>query len=292
MTSQDSIRRFLFEQADIRGEIVTLNDSYQKALAHQTHLPAPIKLLLGEFLTAVSLLSTTLKFDGILTLQARGNGQIPLIMAECSHNQDIRGIADIADDADPATLTNDLQALMGSKGVLAITIDPDQGQRYQGIVPLDSPSLAGCLEHYFEQSEQLATRLWLEAGDTAAGGLLLQQLPKQLNADSEQNQDVWETVVHLAETVKTEELQQLDHETLLFRLFHEQTVRVFEPAAVQFACSCSRERCANTLLTLGETEVTDILQEHAMITIDCQFCNQRYEFSAEEVDKLFHPVVH
>ncbi len=291
MTSPDNIRRFLFEQADIRGEITTLVQSYHDATAHQ-RLPAPVKRLLGEFLAAASLLSTTLKFDGILTLQARGPGPLPLIMAECSHNKDLRGIAHPEEGLDPQVFTGTLQDLIGKGGVLTITIDPKQGARYQGVVPLDAPDLAGCLEHYFQQSEQLDTRFWLAADGTVSSGLLLQALPKQLNANLEQNQEIWETVTHLAQTVKTEELLQLDHETLLYRLFNEHDVRLFEPTDVRFHCSCSMERCATTLKSLGEQEVNTILSEQNIITIDCQFCNQQYQFDADAVAGLFHPTLH
>ncbi len=291
MTSPDNIRRFLFEQADIRGEITTLVQSYQDATAHQ-HLPAPVQRILGQFLAAASLLSTTLKFDGILTLQARGPGPLPLIMAECSHNKDLRGIAHPEEGHDIQVFSGTLQELVGEGGVLTITIDPKQGARYQGIVPMDAPDLAGCLEHYFQQSEQLDTRFWLAADGNVSSGLLLQALPKQLNANQEQNQEIWETVTHLAQTVKDEELLQLDHETLLYRLFNEHDVRLFEPASIRFHCSCSMERCAATLKSLGEQELNDILDEQNVITIDCQFCNQKYQFDAAAVTSLFHPTLH
>ncbi len=288
---RDLMHRFMFDHTDIRGEVVSLGDSYQEVLSHNRHHPA-VQQLLGEFLAAASLLSSTLKFDGILTLQARGDGPLPLIMAECSHHKGVRAIAkpDPETDFDRLALDAesraDIRQLLG-QGVLAITIDPDRGERYQGIVPLDADKLAGCLEHYFEQSEQLKTRFWLTADGATSTGLMLQALPRQVNASPEENRDHWETTVTLADTVEPGELLGLSHETLLYRLFHEEQVRLFEAVDIRFACSCSRERSANALRSIGETEVNQLLAEREVITIDCQFCNQVYRFGAKDVTELF-----
>ncbi len=293
MSSADLMHRFLFDHTDIRGEVVTLGDSHRQVLEHNQHAPV-VQRLLGEFLAAVSLLSSTLKFDGSLTLQARGDGPLPLIMVECSHHQDLRGIARPDGEADFEALADaDLTQLLG-QGVLTITVDPTQGQRYQGIVPLDQPTLAGCLEHYFQQSEQLDTRLWFAADEQHATGLLLQALPQQINASAEENQAHWQTACTLAETVKPEELLNLDHETLLYRLFNEEEVRLFEPVSVSFACSCSRARSAHALTSLGRPEVEQLLKEQGSIVIDCQFCNQVYKFDSTSVDELFeqNPTLH
>ncbi|NHN38723.1 Hsp33 family molecular chaperone HslO [Pseudomaricurvus alcaniphilus] len=288
MPSSDLIHRFIFDKADLRGEISTLQDSYGEVLQHNSHLPERVKSLLGEFLAAVTLLSGTLKFDGILTLQARGDGPLTLVMAECSHHRAVRAIARLDPDADDAALAAlDMQALLGSS-VLAIIIEPDKGERYQGIVPLDGGSLAACLEQYFARSEQLPTRFWLASDGTTCTGMMLQALPRQV-ASVEANQQLWETATVLADTVKQEELLSLPHGQLLHRLFHEQEVRLFEPAAVHFACSCSRERSANALVSLGRAEVEALLVEQDMINIDCQFCNRSYAFGAADLDQLFGP---
>ncbi len=280
------MQRFLFDNTDIRGEIVTLSDSYQQVLQNNQDLPAQVQALLGEFVAAVSLLSSTLKFDGILTLQARGDGPLPLIMAECSHHKALRAIARPNPEVDFAALEGkDLKALMGD-GMLAIIIDPDKGERYQGIVPLDSDNLAGCLQHYFDQSEQLPTRFWLTCDEQAATGLMLQALPQQLTS-GEENEEHWNTALQLANTVKDEELLTLEHSEILYRLFHEEQIRLFEPAAVRFECSCSRERSANALTSLGRAEVESLLAEQDVISIDCQFCNQTYAFGPQDLDGLF-----
>lgn len=290
----DIIQRFLFDGSDIRGEQVTLADSYREVLANNP-APAPVQQLLGEMLAAVALLSSTLKFDGVITLQAQGDGPVPLMMAECTRHKGLRGIARTPESG-VFELGNDtsLAGLLG-QGVLAITIDPDQGERYQGIVPLDQASLAECLEAYFSQSEQLATRLWLAADGKRAGGLLVQALPKQLVADEQVNAEQWDTVVALARTVKSDELLYLDHSQNLYRLFNEMAVRLFDPQPLAFSCTCSESRSLNALAQIKREELYEILTEQQHITIDCQFCNQQYRFEEPQIRALFDnepPTVH
>jgi molecular chaperone Hsp33 len=294
MPSNDLLHRFLFDDCDIRGEIVTLDDSYREVLSHNPHAPA-IQRLLGEFLAAVSLLSSTLKFDGKIILQARGDGALGTIMAECNFHNNLRGIVRVNSEAelnDELANQGSLKQLLGN-GVLVITIEPQRREnfsgkleRHQGIVPMDADNLAGCLEHYFQQSEQLATRLWFTADNQSVTGFLLQALPQQLITDSDDNRDKWETITTLANTVKNEELLELDHSTVLYRLFNEHPLRLFEPKSLRFSCSCSRERSASALLSIGQAEVEELLVENGSIDIDCQFCNQHYHFSADEVRKL------
>jgi molecular chaperone Hsp33 len=294
MPSNDLLHRFLFDDCDIRGEIVTLSDSYREVLSHNPQVPA-IRRLLGEFLAAVGLLSSTLKFDGKIILQARGDGPLSTIMAECNHHNNLRGIVRTNPDielSDELANHGSLQQLLGN-GILVITIEPQRSEnfggtleRHQGIVPMDAENLAGCLEHYFYQSEQLSTRLWFAANNDIATGFLIQALPQQLITNEEDNQDKWETIITLADTIKAEELLELEHSTVLYRLFNEQPLRLYEPKALRFACSCSRERSANALLAIGNEEVESLLIEKGSIDIDCQFCNQHYHFAADEVRKL------
>ena len=294
MPSNDLLHRFLFDDCDVRGEIVTLGDSYREVLSHNPQQPA-IHRLLGEFLAAVGLLSSTLKFDGKIILQARGDGAISTIMAECNHHNSLRGIVRLNNEvelSEEIATQGNLQQLLGN-GVLVITIEPQRSEnfsgtieRHQGIVPMDADNLAGCLEHYFSQSEQLATKMWFAANEESVTGFLIQALPQQLITNEEDNRDKWETIITLADTIKTEELLELDHSTVLYRLFNEQPLRLFEPKALHFACSCSRERSASALLSIGKEEVESLLVEKGSIDIDCQFCNQHYHFSAEEVRGL------
>lgn len=264
--------KFVFEQADVRGELVQLEASYGEILSIHQYAPA-VSRLLGEFLSAAVLLSTTIKFEGRLILQAQGDGEIPLLMAECSNNREVRGIARGAEQA----CGQDFSALL-SGGSLAITIEPLNGQRYQGIVALDGNNLAQCLENYFLNSEQLPTRLWLASNGQRAAGMLLQQLPSQVILDPVDRDEYWNHLCTLASTLSDNELLELAPITLLRRLFHEDPLRLFDPETVCFACSCSRERCGRALLSLGPRELESLFEEQPQVTIDCEFCNQQYHF--------------
>ena len=277
----DLSQRFIFDDADIRGETVHLDGALQDILAVHQYVPG-VSQLIGEFLAAAVLLSTTLKFEGKLILQARSEGQIPLVMVECSNTLQIRAIVR---GAERATSTR-FDQLLGS-GQLAITVEPTRGNRYQSIVPLVEDSLAHSLDAYFEQSEQLATRFWLAADQHRAGGMLLQQLPAQDEADSAQRAEQWQHVCALAATVTEDELLELGAGQLLHRLYHENPVRLFEPSPVAFKCSCSRERTLSALASIDRGEIEEILLEQGSITMDCEFCNQQYQFESEELTELF-----
>lgn len=292
MSSNDQIQRFIFDNTDIRGEVISLEQAYQQVrsnnLKAEQGLPESLVQLLGEFLAAACLLSSSLKFDGVLTLQARGDGAVPVIMAESSNQKDLRGVIQLAEGADLSSLAGlSLPELLG-KGMLVIIIAPAKGERYQGIVPLEKSSLAENLEDYFAQSEQLKTRFWLSANEHRAAGLMLQALPQQL-ADAQSNEQHWQTAEALATTVKDDELLNLAHGELLYRLFNELDVRLYDAEPVQFACSCSRERCEKTLHSLGQQELEQIISERDLITIDCHFCNQKYQFGPSDVVDMFKP---
>jgi molecular chaperone Hsp33 len=278
-TERNLTRKFLFDEADIRGEVVHLDSAFRDILDIH-HYPPGVSRLLGEFLAASVLLSTTIKFEGRLVLQAKSEGEVPLLMAECSNDLAIRAIARGADSATSSEFSRLL-----SDGHLAITIEPREGQRYQGIVSLDGHNLAACIESYFENSEQLATRLWLACDGAAAAGLLLQQLPAQLVREAPLRQEQWTHACMLAETVQREEVLGLEQTTLLYQLFHEIEVRLFEGHGVRFSCSCSRERCYNALLSIGPAELLKLLEEEeGEVTMDCEFCNQHYRFERSDFD--------
>lgn len=282
MSSERNLaRKFIFEDADIRGEIVHLDSAYRDILAIHQYPPAVARLL-GEFLAASVLLSTTIKFEGRLVLQAQGGRELSLLMAECSNALTVRGIARGAESASGENFDD----LLGG-GHLAITIEPDEGQRYQGIVALDGGSLAACIENYFENSEQLATRLWLASDGAMAAGLLLQQLPEQVTREARERELQWEHACALAETIEQSEVLQLAQEEVLYRLFHEDRVRLFAGQAVRFACSCSRQRCLNALMSIGPTELVRLLEEDGEVTMDCEFCNQQYRFERSDFADQF-----
>ncbi len=277
----DNSQRFIFEDTDIRGELVTLEASYQEIL-QQHYYPQTIVNLLGEFFAASVLLASTIKFKGRLVLQARSQGDIPLMMVECTHEQVIRGWSKFSEE----TVSEDFKEQF-AEGVLVITIEPLVGKNYQGMVPMESDSLTGCLESYFMQSEQLATKLVLEADGKRAAGLLLQQLPLAEAVDEDEREEHWQHVLQLVNTIKPEEQLELSHNDLLYRLYHQDKVRLFEERAVEHRCSCSRERTANALLTLGLAEVMQIIEEDDKVEMNCEFCNQTYEFNESDVKKLF-----
>jgi molecular chaperone Hsp33 len=276
----DGKRRFLFEDMDLRGELVQLEGTLADIEARHSY-PGGVRALLGEFVTAAVLLASTLKFRGTLTVQARSPAQVPLIMAECSSTLEVRAIARGAGDARGESFDE----LLGG-GQLVLTVTPERGRRYQGIVPLEGNSLASCLDRYFEQSEQLHTRVFIACSGDRSAGLLLQQLPTQRVLDPALREEHWQRISLLAGTLSDEELLQLGQQELLGRLFHEETLRLFNMEPVRFSCSCSEERTLAALATIGQAEIDSILAEQGSVTMDCEFCNQRYVFSEAALSNL------
>lgn len=281
----DIRQRFYFANSPVRGEIVQIEHTLHDIFARH-HYPTVIQHLLAEFVSACVLLTATLKLEGRLSLQARGKGAIKMIMAECNHHHQVRAIAQLAEDGEFADNASLLQLL--DEGLLVITLEPEQGQRYQGVVELVGDNLAACLENYFRQSEQLPTRLWLAANSTQAGGLLLQVLPHSTDEDA----DRWPRLLQLTETLKNEELLDLNAEEVLYRLYHEESVNLPEAQVVSFACTCSREGTAQALISIGQAECEDILTEQGTINLNCQFCHNEYTFDAQDVRALFKVQMH
>ncbi len=279
MSNSDQIQRFIFEETDLRGVLVGLEQSYAEILSRHPY-PPRIACLLGEMQAAVALLSSTLKFEGRISLLARGDGAVTLLMAESNHQRDLRAIARWQD---PVPDSLDLRQQLG-KGQLAITIEPDKGNRYQGVVPLEQATLAGCLEDYFRQSEQLDTRIMLAADTERAAGMLLQALPGDRGGDDAEED--WDRITHLGSTLSSEELLTLDNEELLHRLYHEEAVRLFDPEDLRFACDCSRERSLRALKSLPAEELQEMLENEEEIAVDCQFCSRKYRFDRTSIAEL------
>ncbi|MBS5773914.1 MAG: Hsp33 family molecular chaperone HslO [Enterobacter cloacae] len=280
MANQDQLHRYLFENYAVRGELVTVSNTWKEVLENHNY-PLPVKNLLGELLVATSLLTATLKFAGDITVQVQGDGPMSLAVINGNNRQQMRGVArvqgEIADDAS-------LKTLVGN-GYLVITITPEEGERYQGVVGLEGETLAECLEDYFQRSEQLPTRLFIRTGDVegqpAAGGMLLQVLPAQ----DTQAED-FEHLAVLTETVKAEELFTLPANEVLWRLYHEEEVTLYDPQDVEFKCTCSRERCADALKTLPDEEVDSILAEEGEIDMHCDYCGNHYLFNAMDIAEI------
>jgi molecular chaperone Hsp33 len=280
LNNADFKQRFLFPDTDIRGELVRLDESLAAILGTHDY-PLAVQGLVGEAVAAVALLAGTLKFNGRLSLQAQGRGPVSLLLAECTHDGQLRALARHDGELDTAA---NIGALIGD-GTMVITITPDQGRQYQGIVPLEGDTLAQCLEGYFQQSEQLPTRLWLASGNGRAAGLMLQRLPDQV-ASRDDNRIQWEHLEALAGTLKMEELLDLPAETVLRRLFHETPPRLPEPQPLRFGCTCSRERTENALLSLGAGELKTLLDEDGEATLTCDFCLSQQHFDAVDLAEL------
>ncbi|MCK4841940.1 MAG: Hsp33 family molecular chaperone HslO [Methylococcales bacterium] len=275
MKEQDSFRRFLFEDFGVRGEWVRLEHSWQQAKQYQ-NLTVEVQEQLGQTMVAAVLLSATIKFDGSMIIQAQGSGKLKALVAQCTHDRKIRGLARSTSDL----VAGSLLEMMGA-GLLVITVEPEKGEPYQGIVALAGSELADAIRAYFLQSEQLQTHVWLFANETHAAGLFLQELPTE---DSDAAN--WERISTLASTVTQDEVLTLDCEEILYRLFNEEHVRVFEPETVEFKCGCTRDKIETTLVSLGRTELESILQERETIEVDCEFCSKKYSFDKVDVENL------
>ncbi|HGK4672496.1 MULTISPECIES: Hsp33 family molecular chaperone HslO [Enterobacteriaceae] len=280
MTQHDQLHRYLFENYAVRGELVTVSETLEQILAGHSY-PQPVKNVLAELLVATSLLTATLKFEGDITVQLQGDGPMTLAVINGNNHQQLRGVARVQGEI-PADA--DLKTLIGN-GYLVITITPAEGERYQGVVGLEGDTLAACLEDYFQRSEQLPTRLIIRTGESegkpAAGGMLLQVMPAQ-NAQAED----FEHLAALTDTIKAEELFTLPANDVLWRLYHEEEVTLYDPQGVEFKCTCSRERCAGALKTLPDEEINSILEEEGEIDMHCDYCGSHYVFNAMDIAEI------
>ena len=277
MKNSDQSQRFLFEDHPIRGQHVSLDQSWQE-IAQQGELEGRGLSLLGEALVVVALLVDTLKIAGSVTLQIRGTGPMELLVVEASSKHRVRGTARQVGEIDEQA---DLQQIFGSD-VLVITIKAEGAEPHQGIAPLRGINLSDALEYYFATSEQLPTHFCLACDAENASGMLIQKLPGKLTDD-----DAWDRVLHLASTVTEDELQRLALGELLHRLFNEETLRLFDSHSIKFSCSCSRERTATMLLSLGKAEASEILETEGEISVSCEFCSTNYSFDQIDVDQVF-----
>lgn len=272
--------RFIFDTLPVRGLHVHAQEVWQHIVARK-HYPTAIRRALGELLAAGALLSSNLKLDGTLIVQVQGQGVLKLLVVEATSEHTVRATArwdENATVADDATLSE----LLGENGVFVMTLQPKDAEQWQGVVPLEGGSIAQMLMHYMARSEQLDTHIVLAADNECVGGLLLQRLP-----ETELNEDAWQYVTTLTETLTSQELLHLDAQNVLYRLFHETPPRVFEPESLEFACTCSRGKVSDMLLLLGGQEVGTAVAVEGSITVDCDFCNEQYTFDEQDVNALF-----
>jgi molecular chaperone Hsp33 len=282
MNPKDSIQRFIFENANVRGEIVRLTDSFQTITTQHPYPPA-LRKTLGEALVVTCLLSAIIKMKGRLTVQFQGKHPLKLLLAQCNHQSELRGLVHWQGDLNEKEIEAALK-----KGTLAIMVSPDATTTtYQGIIAWQGHSFAQSVEIYFRDSEQLSTRLWLAVNDTSAAGILLQSLP-HAPTTSALYDDAWEKIIHLTHTITPTELLSLDHDLILKRLYaQEEEVRIFSPTPIRFACTCSLERSENAIKMLGEKEAEEELKETQKIVVTCEFCNKEYIFDQAAVMRLF-----
>lgn len=288
--SASTVRRFLFEGLDIRGAVVHLGDAWQHMQAGRDYQPT-VAQLLGETAAVTALIAAQLKQPGRLTLQLRGNGPIQLLVMDCNEQLQMRGMA----RSNPVVLPAPVPTLLGAEqgGQLMMSLDlPDARQPYQSYVPMVGDSIAAIFEHYLEQSEQQASRLYLAAGPRAAACLFLQKMPQADQRDA----DGWSRITQLASTVKTAELLELDAEALLGRLFHEEIaghgIRLYDPSPVVYHCPQDWTKVRDMIRSLGREDAETILAQHGEILIRDDICNHDYRFSAADVAQLFNETAH
>ncbi|TAK93931.1 MAG: Hsp33 family molecular chaperone HslO [Aquabacterium sp.] len=310
------LHKFLFEGLPVRGMLVRLTDGWQEALRRRESagaFDAPLRQLLGEMTAAGVLMQGNIKFNGAVVMQIFGEGPVKLAVTEVQSDLSFRSTAKVVGEL-PATdnghLPLEVMVNVNGKGRCAITLDPKDrlpGQQpYQGVVSLHDEkgplhNLSSVLEQYMASSEQLDTKIILAANDQIAAGLLIQRVPVEGKANLEgatsdvdaiEMDEHYNRISHLASTLKQEELLTLDAETILRRLFWEEDVRYFEPqqgaSGPRFACTCSRERVADMLRSLGQEEIDSIVAEQGQVEIGCDFCGQHYHFDPVDAAELFN----
>lgn len=279
MLTSDSLTRFVFDHAAVRGEIVSLDETWREVLQRGEY-PPNLQALLGELAAAAALLIATLKFEGSLVLQIQSESVVRLLVVEVTSALTLRAMAKWEGELDDVAFASLLHS-----GRLIMTLDPSQQeqQAYQGVVQLSGSSVAEALMHYMTQSEQIDTRIVLAANDQCAAGLLIQRLPDQPQGDF----DAWDRASHLVATLKQAELLTLDVRLILHRLFHEEDLRVFDAETFRFQCSCSRVRVADMLKMLGRDEIDSVLAEEGQVDVQCEFCGRRYRFDAVDAAQLW-----
>ncbi|MDH3978662.1 MAG: Hsp33 family molecular chaperone HslO [Gammaproteobacteria bacterium] len=275
MSSVDTLRRFLFEEKEIRGSIVRLDATWQQLLAAEQY-PEPVMKLLGEAAAATALLGRNLKFDGRLTLQIQGAEALRLLVMQSDNNLQLRGLARYGDEL-PEAFTE-----LVDGGALCVTVESSRkAERYQSIVPLSEINLAECLDIYYQQSVQLPTMFLLEADATQAAGLMLQALPERKPGSGQ-----WRSMVESLQGLDILRMSQVDDEVLLTALFPDEDIRLFDAVPVGFHCDCSEERIDNMLRMLGADELNDLIAQQDPVEICCEFCNRQYLRPAEKIYSL------
>ena len=293
MTQHDTLLRFIFKDTPIKGASVRLTTAW-KAMRQYQKWPLCVTRLMGEMTAGSILLASSLKFEGSLIMQVQGDGPVRLAIVEVRNGLLIRATVKM-NEGEEVSDAMGMKALLNAHGHgrCAIMLDPKDRREgeplYQGVVSLTGDSIAEALMGYMEQSEQIHTKLWLTADESAASGLMLQQMPDFGGNDEgiKKDTDGVNRIEMLASTVTDQELLELPSEELTHRLFWEEAPNYFEPAEPKFACTCSREKIESMIRNLGEVEALQIIKEQGKIEVSCDFCGRTESFSAEDVVKLF-----
>lgn len=279
MTQSDQLVRFLFREKDVRGEIVKVAASLDLMLQNHQYAQ-PVKQLLAELVAATSLLTATLKFEGQIAVQVQGDGPVKFAAVNGNNKQQFRGVVRMQSE-----ITGESFIELIGQGFLLVTITPDQGERYQGVIPITGNSLAETLEAYFNQSEQLPTRIYLHTDISSehnkAAGLLLQVLP----VDQDKAKHDFAELEQLTDTITAAELLELAPEDMLYRLFHQEVVELFPAQAIEFVCGCSRDKCEAAIISLGQSAIEEHIAE-GKLDISCEYCNTTYHFDTNALIQL------
>jgi len=298
----DVVQPFQLDRSSLRGRLVRVGPALDEILTRHAY-PEPVQRLLAETIVLATTLAAALKYDGIFTLQTKGDGPVAYTVSDVTSVGDLRGYARF--DADRLTeqqshkgFRADIGSLLGS-GYLAFTVDQgEHTERYQGIVELRGESLEDAVRHYFRQSEQLATGIRVAVGKDKdgrwiGGALMLQALPSEEAAHAAEHtaghqEDDWRRAMMLMSTVTETELLDvgLPVNQLIFRLFHEEAPRVFERKELRPGCRCSRERVATVLQSIPRGELDDLRVE-GKVQVTCEFCNSTYKFDESDLDKVY-----
>ncbi len=282
----DILNRYLFDNLHARGELVNLSQTFQEIVAPHNY-PSGVKNLLGELVAATCLLTATLKFEGEIAVQLQGDGPIGYMAVNGNNLQEMRGIARMTSETNATALKD----LIG-KGNMVITIRPKNGEPYQGVVALEEETLAQCLAHYFEVSEQIPTKIWLftDENTSQAAGTLIQLLPDA--GDKAQQQADFEHLCQLTNTIKSDEIFSVDSQELLYRLYHQEELRLFEPQAISYKCSCSEEKCLNAISQIEPSELDNIIVEQGSVSMTCDYCLTTYQFMRPQLEQFINDNKH
>jgi len=293
LDDRDSLQRFVFERARVRGELVRLDATWREVVERGDY-PAPLRSVLGELTAACALLAATLKLrDGVLTLQIQGGGPVGLLVVDCRGDLSLRATAKWDGTLAGLGPAPTLRALT-SGGRCVITLDPGGGRHaYQSVVPLEGVSTSDVLERYMARSEQIETHFRLAADDRRACGLLLQKLPPRGDGaapEKDADPDLWGRTELLLATLRRDELLGLPGAEILRRLYHEEDLRLFESLAVRFECRCSRRRVEGVIRMLGAGEARRVIAERGTISVSCDFCSARYVFDSDQAEAALRDV--